>query len=139
MEELHRRAADAEAMKQQDEIDAMIRDESDSKQRVFLMVLQSMNRNLCANTLTTDKIAMQLDKHITEFADHAKTEEALINKGKGAWKVLAVVASVVQGLIVYGLVHIGNELDLNRDARVAENVTHAQINGRLDVLEAKVK
>ena len=139
MEQLLRRAADTEAMKQQDDIDEMIKQEADPKQRVFLMVLQSMNRNLAANTLTTDKIAMQLDAHITEFAEHAVAEAALINRGRGAWKVLAVAASLVQGVIIAGMVHIGNELDLSRDSRVEEVVMHSTINHRLDELEARRK
>ena len=93
MTELNRRATDA-AMSL--DIDQMILEEEDKKQRAFLIVLNSINKSLIANTETIKEVSEKLDAHLTSYEKHVEQEDALLNKGRGAWKVMAWVISGVQ-------------------------------------------
>lgn len=89
----NRRATDA-AMSL--DIDQMILEEEDKKQRAFLIVLNSINKSLIANTETIKDVSEKLDAHLTSYENHVEQEDALLNKGRGAWKVMAWVISGVQ-------------------------------------------
>ena len=89
----NRRATDA-AMSL--DIDQMILEEEDKKQRAFLIVLNSINKSLIANTETIKEVSEKLDAHLTSYEQHVEQEDALLNKGRGAWKVMAWVISGVQ-------------------------------------------
>ena len=78
------------------DIEQMILSEDDPKQRAFLIVLNSINRSLIANTETIREVSEKLETHLEHFENHTKTEEALVNKGRGAWKVAAWVIGVAQ-------------------------------------------
>ena len=93
MTEHNRRATDA-AMSL--DIDQMIMQEDDPKQRAFLIVLNSINNSLIANTETIKDVSEKLDAHLTSYENHVEQEDALLNKGRGAWKVMAWVISGVQ-------------------------------------------
>ena len=98
----NRRATDA-AMSL--DIDQMILEEEDKKQRAFLIVLNSINKSLIANTETIKEVSEKLESHLLSFEEHTKAEEALMNKGRGAWWVATWVISVVQviGLGIWGV------------------------------------
>ena len=78
------------------DIDQMIMQEDDPKQRAFLIVLNSINNSLIANTETIKDVSEKLDAHLTSYENHVEQEDALLNKGRGAWKVMAWVISGVQ-------------------------------------------
>ena len=78
------------------DIDQLIMQEDDPKQRAFLIVLNSINNSLIANTETIKDISEKLDTHLTSYDKHVEQEEALLNRGRGAWKVMAWVISGVQ-------------------------------------------
>jgi len=78
------------------DIESMIMQEDDPKQRAFLIVLNSINNSLVANTETIREVSEKLETHLTHFEEHTRNEEALLNKGRGAWKVAAWVIGVVQ-------------------------------------------
>jgi hypothetical protein len=78
------------------DIEQMILAEDDQKQRAFLIVLHSINKSLIANTETIREVSDKLEMHLENFENHTKSEEALMNKGRGAWKVVAWVIGVVQ-------------------------------------------
>ena len=80
------------------DIDQMIMQEDDPKQRAFLIVLNSINNSLIANTETIKDVSEKLDAHLTSYENHVEQEDALLNKGRGAWKVMAWVISGVQVL-----------------------------------------
>lgn len=89
--------------KLQAELDAMVAAENDPSKRATLMVLNAINRSLNQNTLVTHTVKDQLtdlktefQDHVLGFARHAKDEEALLNKGRGAWMALAWFLGVVQ-------------------------------------------
>lgn len=92
MTELNRRATDKLPL----DIDQLIMQEDDPKQRAFLIVLNSINNSLIANTETIKDISEKLDAHLTSYDNHVEQEEALLNRGRGAWKVMAWVISGVQ-------------------------------------------
>jgi len=78
------------------DIDQLIMQEDDPKQRSFLIVLNSINNSLIANTETIKDVSEKLDAHLTNYENHVEQEDALLNKGRGAWKVMAWVISGVQ-------------------------------------------
>lgn len=92
MTELNRRATDKLPL----DIDQLIMQEDDPKQRAFLIVLNSINNSLIANTETIKDVSEKLDAHLTSYENHVEQEEALLNRGRGAWKVMAWVISGVQ-------------------------------------------
>lgn len=92
MTELNRRATDKLPL----DIDQLIMQEDDPKQRAFLIVLNSINNSLIANTETIKDISEKLDAHLTSYDNHVEQEEALLNRGRGAWKVATWVISGVQ-------------------------------------------
>lgn len=85
MTDFTRRASDAS----QDRIRLLIEDENDPKDRAFLIVLQQINESLVANTRTINDVANKLDAHLTAYETHAEQEAALLNQGKGAWRIAA--------------------------------------------------
>lgn len=78
------------------DIDQMILAEDDPKQRAFLIVLNSINNSLIANTETIKDVSGKLDAHLTSYEKHVEQEDALLNKGRGAWRVMAWVIGAVQ-------------------------------------------
>lgn len=78
------------------DIDQLIMQEDDPKQRTFLIVLNSINNSLIANTETIKDVSEKLDAHLTSYENHVEQEDALLNRGRGAWKVMAWVISGVQ-------------------------------------------
>jgi hypothetical protein len=105
MTEHHRRETDMSRT----EIDALIAAENDPQKRVQLMVLQSIHMSLVANTDLTRELATELQshktaftKHVVAFTEHHQREEAMINKGKGAWMVTVWVLGIIQ-LVGIGL------------------------------------
>ena len=92
MTELNLRATDKLPL----DIDQLIMQEDDPKQRAFLIVLNSINNSLIANTETIKDVSEKLDAHLTNYENHVEQEDALLNKGRGAWKVMAWVISGVQ-------------------------------------------
>lgn len=86
-----------------DMIERMIADESDPKNRAFLLILNNINKSLCLNTETIIEVSNKLDEHLTKFEEHTAAEERIINQGRGAWKVVSWVLGIVQviGLAIW--------------------------------------
>lgn len=78
------------------DIEHLIASEEDPKQRVYLIVLNNLNNSLVANTETIRSVSAKLDTHLTNFESYTKDKDAMLNKGKGAWKVAAWVLGVAQ-------------------------------------------
>ena len=133
--ELNRRSTDNQSL----DINQLIADESDPKQRAFLIVLHNINLSLEANTKTVKDIGDRLEEHITKFTDHANNEQIMVAQGKGAWRVMAWVLGVAQ-LVVIGLwTTVKTDLaSLNTHDHQFE-VEHIQLVNRVDILEKKVK
>lgn len=126
------------------DIEAMIREENDPNARAMLVVLNSINNNLTANTQMTQKVSERLDEHTTEykahvkeFANHANSEEAIINKGIGAWRVLSVVLGLAQLILIASVGFVSADLKDIHAAILTGVVADEKINTRLSVLEAR--
>lgn len=130
-----RRAADG---KEQHDIEKMIEAENDPKIRLQLIVLNRINLSLIANTRTTDDIADKLESHITAFDTHRKTEEALLNKGRGAWLVAVWVLGAIQLLSITIWSDASSEMTAVKEAITSGTVKVAQLDTRVGVLEKVV-
>lgn len=81
-----------------DVIDQMIAEEPNEQNRMFLLILNNINKSLIANTDTIREVSDKLDKHLTRFETHVAAEDRLLNQGRGAWRVAAWVIGAVQAI-----------------------------------------
>jgi len=102
----NRRAAD----RRPPDIEGMIAEENDPKQRAFLIVMNTMNVNLVANTETIRVISSKLDGHLSNYDIQTKLEQEWVNKGKGMWKVLAWVLGIIQTVVLLVCVQLRTDL-----------------------------
>ena len=115
-----------------DEIGELIKQEDDPKNRAFLIILQNINLSLIANTKTVNDIDIQLKEHLEAFNTRAKKEDELINKGKGAWRVVSWILGIVQALTIWIVLQAWAEL---QDMHKADH----SIENRITVIEEKIK
>lgn len=113
-----------------DEIGELIKQENDPKTRAILMVLQSINLSLIANTKAVNDTDEQLRLHMVDFAVRTTESDALVNKGKGAWHVLSAVLAIAQVVIGWSVFHGVSEI---HELRASDEV----ILIRLNTLEVK--
>ena len=133
MEDKKRRATD----KTVHDIEQMIAAEDDHKQRAFLIVLNSINNSLIANTHTIQEVSDKLETHLTNFETHTREEDALLNKGRGAWKVAAWVVGVVQVVGVGIWADTRNDIKTLHAAVAALTASDSRMDARVAVLERK--
>ena len=108
-----------------DEISELIKMENDPKNRAFLIILQNINLSLIANTTTVMEIDEQLKTHLVEFKTRASREDELLNKGKGAWRVVSYGLGLCQLIVIWLLLQAYGELrDLHKyDSSLDSRVT----------------
>lgn len=131
MAERNRRSTDG----LDDDIENMIVEENDPKQRAFLIVLNSINKSLIANTETIREVSEKLEEHLEHFDQHTKAEEALMNKGRGMWIIAAWVIGIAQIAGLYIWQHAREDLAQINAALQREQVEIAQINTRVTNVE----
>lgn len=68
-------------------IESMIAEENDPKSRALLIVLNSINNSMMANTAITREIGGKLDAHLSNYERHVEEQTATVNRGRGAWTV----------------------------------------------------
>jgi hypothetical protein len=126
----------------QDSIDALIRAENNAGVRELLIVLQNINLSLIANTIATKQTQSSLTKHmgdfnvlVDNFSKHTFNEEAIMNRGRGMWSVLAFVLTMVQGLAIYGWHESRNEIKTLQDEVRSAEITHQKLQNRIELLE----
>jgi hypothetical protein len=124
----HHRATDVN----NDEIGDLIRQEDDPKNRAFLIILQNINLSLIANTQTINDMDAQLRKHLSEFSKHTQQDAELLNKGRGAWRVLSSVLVAVQMILGWMILETYTEI---KSLHAADTV----IERRLSLLEVEPK
>ncbi len=117
------------------DIEAMIIKEDDPHQRAFLVVLNSINISLVANTRTVTDIGRKLEAHLVNFETHTKHEEALMNKGRGAWNILAWVLSIAQIGVIGAYVNMTNEISSLASQVHTHMVSSKEIETRIDSVE----
>ena len=117
------------------DISLMIAAEDDPKQRAFLIVLNSINLALEANTVTVKEISFKLETHLLAYNQSTKDSEEIINKGKGAWKVIAWVIGIAQLVGMTGWYQLRNDMaELTANSRNGQ-LADVRVNARLDALE----
>ena len=131
----NRRASDRAGI----DIDQMIVAEDDPKQRAFLIVLNSINLSLVANTKTVREISDKLEQHLDNFQAHAENEEALMNQGRGAWRVMAWVLGIAQAATIgVGSMIVTEITSINKSFHIHE-IKAQQIESRVDEIERRLK
>jgi hypothetical protein len=120
------------------DISLMIANENDPKQRAFLIVLNSINMALEANTATVREISQKLEHLLDDFDTHVTEDERLVNQGRGAWKVVAWVIGIAQVMATGAWVTQRNEISDLTKAVQAELILDTQMKVRVDVLEKTV-
>ena len=128
--------------KVQHDIDVLISAENDPARRAVLIVLQSINRSLEANTIATKQtqgsvatLSTDFATHLKNFENHAINEEGLMNKGKGAWRVMAYVLFAVQAVAIWGWIYSRNEIEGMKSEAHAAELTHQKLQSRIEQLE----
>lgn len=120
------------------DISLMIANENDPKQRAFLIVLNSINLALEANTATVREISQKLEHLLDDFNTHVTEDERLVNQGRGAWKVVAWVIGIAQVMATGAFVSQRSEISDLTKAIQAELILDTQVKTRVDVLERTV-
>jgi hypothetical protein len=132
MSNLQRRASDS---KKSADIESMIALEDDSKTRALLIILNSINNSMVANTSMTREVAEKLDQHLSNYEDHVTTESALVNKGLGAWKVVGWLMGITQIIIIATIINVSTRFNSMDTTLVNLQLRDEQIGGRLNNLE----
>ena len=101
-----RRATDSK----RHDIEAMIAEENDPKQRAFLIILNSINHALMANTSATAGLSQKFDDHLTTFEQKVAADAEILNQGKGMWKVIAWGLGAAQAVVIALAVYAANDL-----------------------------
>ena len=93
-----------------DEIGELIKQENDPKTRAILMVLQSINLSLIANTQAVNDTDAQLKAHMIEFRTRTAEGDALVNRGRGMWRVISSIFVMAQAFLVWLMLQSLDEL-----------------------------
>jgi len=138
----NKRSTDYTNMTQNNEkITALIEESNDPKDRAFLIVLQQINTSLIANTSTINDVAFKLNTHLDDYEKHSISEEALLNKGKGAWTIITWFIAILQGILVIAASTLYTDIkslhitDISLDKRVT--VLEVQDKNKTQVMENK--
>jgi hypothetical protein len=126
-----RRTTDATAA----DIEKLIALEDDAKQRAFLIVLNSINNSMIANTETTRDIHTKLEQHLENYTHHITVEEGLFNQGKGIWKIMSWVIGGMQMLIIAASGAIWAGLGEATQTIHSIQVEHAKLETRVKSIE----
>jgi hypothetical protein len=124
------------------DIERMIAAEDNPSQRAFLIVLNSINNALIENTAMTKEVSVKLESHLVNFSKHIKDEDEIMNKGRGAWKVIASVAGILQLLVFGYFSQMHSEVSLLQDFRQTQmqsNVSDELRISRLETLTTAAK
>ena len=134
MEQQKRRASDTTDLN----IEDLIAKENDPDKRLYLLVLNNINNSLMENTHSVKLLNGKLDNHLVQFAEHARNEEALMNKGRGIWIVLAFVLGIAQVLAGYTWVQIRADLESIHAAIIAGQITDAKVTMQIEAIEHRI-
>ena len=128
-----RRATDSK----KHDIEAMIAEENDPKQRSFLIILNSINNALIANTVATSGLSQKFDEHLTKFEEKVEEDSRMLNQGKGAWKVAAWVLGIAQSVVVALAMFAAKDLASIHEELIAGRMADSRLEVRLEKLEQK--
>lgn len=133
-----------------DDIRQMILRASSDESRAMLLILQQMSESIVASNASWAGLANKFgahqerfEQHLKTFEQHAEQEMALINKGIGFWRAVAIVGPMVLSVIGgMGMWNISQHLQvLTRETAVneAQAVDIAALRARIETLAATVE
>lgn len=125
------------------DLQQMIAREDDPKLRVLLMLVNTFNENLAANTIAVDAnaaavndIAAKLDSHLVAFEERAEKDDAMKNQGRGAWRVLAWVFAAAQAVGAAVWIDARSEIkEIRNEIQLSQRV-EAALGARITAIEA---
>lgn len=120
MAEQNRRAADAVL----EQIEDLIVETSDPKDKAFLLIMNKIAMSLETNTSLTRALSEDFKAHTIAFADHERKEMELINQGRGGFRVALVLLAALQ--VAVGFI-ITNTLDDIKDMRQELTVVQREV------------
>lgn len=121
------------------DIESMIEKEDDPKQRAFLIVLNGINNSLIANTDATREIKDALDSHMENFERESRSNAELLNKGRGAYKVVAWVLGIGQILATGAWMQMRQDISELRTSAQISMASDARHDARISALEAATR
>lgn len=111
------------------EIQRLIQDESDPRERARLLILLQLNNTLVDHVCATRELTTEFREHREEFVEHVHKEERRQSWGQGAlWSAIALLA-VIEGLIMYiagGALNTVNETAKTTNENRAKIAAHAE-------------
>ena len=119
------------------DIEDMIAAENDPSQRAVLIVLNSINTSLQASAGLIKDVSVKLEQHLVRYDDRMVADDALLNKGKGIWHVVAWLLGAVQLAGVWVFFQVRNDLAEIHALSVAAQITDTKQQARIEILEAK--
>lgn len=135
MDHFQRRAVDADGWN----VESMIAEEDDPKQRLMLIIMNSIKNALLANTKVAEATAKKLNEHLDHYEQHERADAALLNKGIGAWKIIAWGLGILQSILIAGVSYLAADLkEMHSDIR-ASALTDAKVELRLTAVETEVR
>lgn len=91
-----------------EEISRLVAEEPDGGKRAHLLIMLKMLDRLDAVTTAMSEIKddmvdhkTRFDEHREEFLEHAKDEQALLNKGRGVWWAVGGVLIIAQSVVTW--------------------------------------
>ena len=134
MEVYRRRVTDGNAA----DIEALIAKENDPNNRMYLIILSSINQSLIANTTSLISISEKLDSHLTTFELHIKAEDAMINRGRGMWYVMGSVLALAQLWGGYTWIQMRTDMESIHTAIVAAQIVDARTAVQVEGLSNRI-
>jgi len=111
---------------------AMIAAEDDPGKRIQLIVMNNLNNTQLETVKVVQNLVAEQKAQREEFERHAKAEEALMNQGRGMWRILAGLLIGIQGLGAWVLYE-------GWDVLKSMRATDQELVRRVDVIEHGVK
>lgn len=127
MDDISRSAAERRTA----DIEDMITKENDENKRINLVVLNAINQSSIVNTELAQSLVLRLEKQENAFDKHVKEGDRFLYFGKGVWTVLSAVLTIVQSLIVYGLITLNSQLSELHAVDIATATELAAIRGEI--------
>ena len=125
--------------KRSDEIEAMIGDENDPKQRAFLIILNSINNTLVASAGLIKEVSTKLEGHLVKYDDRTTADDALLNKGKGVWIVAAWALGLLQVAAVAFFLQLKDDISTLHEFAAFNKNTNATQQAEIKVIADSLK
>lgn len=123
------------------DIETLIANENDPKQRAFLIIMSSINTSLMASAGLIKEVSGKLETHIVKYDVRTEADDALLNKGKGVWIVAAWALGIVQVGAIALFIQMRQEIITLHEFAAFNKTTNqtqeVEIKALADLLKAK--